>query len=248
VVTAPSRFMARIIAGDFPRTAVKVLYPGTIQPQEPLPSRSRQPTVLFVGRLEPVKGVEYLLQAFVHVSRRHPEARLRIVGEGSQRDALTSLAKMLDLTDAVEFTGWLTGDGLRQEYADATVLVIPSVTPEALGLVGVEALANGCPVIGSNNGAIPEFVDPGVTGAVVEPGDELGLAQAMESFLCGQGKRPEAARAAAVKIRTFYVDAFVENLLDVYRQVLDARSMSPGDVFAHDSRGIASNDGVGRNV
>jgi glycosyltransferase involved in cell wall biosynthesis len=248
VVTAPSRFMARVIAGDFPRTPVKVLYPGTIRPQEPLPSRSQQPTVLFVGRLEPVKGVEHLLRAFAHVSRHHPEARLRIVGEGSQRDALTDLAQMSGVANVVEFTGWLTGDDLRQEYADATVLVIPSVWPEALGLVGVEALANGCPVIGSSNGAIPEFVDPGVTGAVAEPGDELGLARAMESFLVGQSKRAEAAQAAAIKIRTFYVDAFIGNLLELYQQVLEAPSKSPGQVVAHDSHGIAGNDGTGRDV
>jgi glycosyltransferase involved in cell wall biosynthesis len=122
------------------------------------------------------------------------------------------------------------------------------VWPEALGLVGLEALANGCPVIGSSNGAVPEIVEPGVTGAIAEPGDALGLAQAIESFLGGEGKRPEAARAAAVKIRTFYVDGFIENLLEFYRQVLDARSMSPGHVFAHDSRRIAGNDGAGRDV
>jgi glycosyltransferase involved in cell wall biosynthesis len=248
VVTTPSRFMARVIAGDFPRTPVRVLYPGTIQPQEPLASRSRQPTVLFVGRLEPVKGVEHLLRAFAHVSRHHPEARLRIVGEGSQRDALSGLAKVLGLADVVEFTGWVTGDYLRQEYADATVLVMPSVWPEALGLVGVEALANGCPVIGSNNGAIPEFVDPGVTGAVAEPGDELGLAHAIESFLRGQSKRADAVRAAAIKVRAFYVDVFIDNLLELYRQLLDTPSVSPGHVFAPDSRGIGGNDGTGRDA
>jgi len=226
MVAAPSQFVARVIAGDFRRTPVRVLYPGTIEAVHPSAPQTQRPTVLFVGRLEAVKGVEYLLKAFAHVSQRHPEARLRVVGEGSQREALEALARDLDLGEVAEFTGWVTSAHLGREYAGATVVAIPSVAPEALALVGVEALASGRPVIGSKVGGIPELIQCGVTGAVAEPGDDVGLAAAIESFLFDAAKLEKAARVAAVRARDFLVDSFVDSQLRLYREIVPAASRS----------------------
>jgi glycosyltransferase involved in cell wall biosynthesis len=224
MVAVPSQFMARAVAGDFRRTPVRVLYPGTIEAAHSSAPQTQRPTVLFVGRLEAVKGVEYLLKAFAHVSQRHPEARLRVVGEGSQREVLETIAHDLGLSDVVEFTGWVTPAQLWREYGDATVVAIPSVAPEALALVGVEALASGRPVIGSNVGGIPELIQPGVTGAVAEPGDDRGLAEAIESFLCDPAKLEVAARVAAVRVLDFHVEKFVDSQFRLYREVAPAAS------------------------
>lgn len=220
LVTAPSKFIARTVARDFPHTPIEVLYPGIVIPGEAATSRATGSMVLFVGRLEPVKGADHLIRAFAHVYRDHPESRLRIVGEGSGRGSLEKMAADLGLAGVVEFTGWATPEQLARAYVEARVVAIPSVCPEALGLVGVEALANGRPIIGSNVGGIPELVDPGVTGAVVEPRDEHGMARAIESFLWDEDKLEVAAQMSAVKVREFYVDTFIEKQLQLYRRVV----------------------------
>ena len=221
LVIAPSKFMACAIAGDFPRTPVRHIYNGISLPRKaPLPSSSR-PTVLYVGRLEVVKGVDYLIRAFAHVYRDFPETRLRIVGDGSEREALESLTKQLGLGEEVEFAGWIKHGQIRHEYVAATLVAIPSIWPEALGLVGLEALGIGRPIVGTNTGGVAELIDANVTGVIVEPGDEYGLAHAMSGMISDRCKLVDAASASAEKAQAFDSGVFIENLLSVYRKVLD---------------------------
>jgi len=220
LVTVPSKFMASTVSRDFPHTPIKVLYPGTIIPREVSERGSRRPLVLFVGRLERIKGVDWLINAFAEVARDRPESRLRIVGDGHERRALEEMTKELGLTEGVEFTGWLEADELRQEYADASVVVIPSVCPECFPLVGLEALASGRAIIGSNVGGIPELIDPEKTGLIVEPGDISGLAQAIDSLLFDDQRLATAAQRCSVKARDFSMNSFIERQLEAYSHVL----------------------------
>jgi glycosyltransferase involved in cell wall biosynthesis len=221
MVTVPSNFMAHAIAADFPRTSVVTIYPAIVLPRKASLPRSIHPTVLYVGRLEVVKGVDYLITAFAHVFRDLPDARLRVVGDGNHREALENLTKQLGLSGCVEFAGWVKPDQIHHEYTAASVVAIPSVCPEALGLVGLEALAIGRPIVGSNMGGIPELIDANVTGAIVEPRDEHGLARAIGDFLSDPRKLADAASAAAVKACDFDIRVFVGYLLNAYQQVLD---------------------------
>jgi glycosyltransferase involved in cell wall biosynthesis len=222
MIVVPSKFMARTVARDFPRTPTVVLYPEIIVPEKHYSPLSAHPTVLFVGRLELVKGVDYLIRAFARVHRYRPESRLRIVGDGSQRLALENLARELGIDYAVEFTGWVKPGQIHQEYTSATLVAIPSVCPEALGLVGLEALALGLPIVGSNTGGIPELIDIGITGAVVEPRDEGGLAEAIDSFLFNEDRLAVAARASVAKARELFSHSFIEKQLELYQQAINA--------------------------
>ena len=129
--------------------------------------------ILFVGRLEPMKGIDTLLRAFktVCADPSVPESvHLRIVGRGSQRDALKSLSTELGLQERVTFVGHLPAAKVYDEYAQAQIFCGLSRS-EALGNVFLEAQAAGCAVVATNTGGIPDIVQDGKTGVLVKPDD-----------------------------------------------------------------------------
>ena len=140
--------------------------------------------VLFVGRLAEVKGVSYLIEAMKNV-----DAKLAIVGDGPLRQELEQQAKTLK--DKVLFLGSKSHVELPEIYASADLFVGPSVTTkdgqkEGLGLVFLEAMASGLPVIGSNSGGIPEIVKDGVNGFLVEERNTEQLAQKINMILTSE--------------------------------------------------------------
>ena len=146
---------------------------------------SDTPHFLYAGRLAPVKGVELLLGAFARVLSRVPEARLRIVGDGPSRDAVALRVRELGLEGPVSISvgmnaGWL------HELENTWAVVAPSIFREPLGLVPIEAILHGVPVIAPEEGGIMETVVPGKTGLLVRARDEDQLAAAMEAVCAGE--------------------------------------------------------------
>src|SRR5207247_5934205 len=138
--------------------------------------------VLFVGRLVERKGVAHLIEAIARLGSRGP--RLEIVGEGPERPGLEALAARLGVVDRVVFRGKIPPDELQASYARAAVCVLPSVLDargdtEGLGVVLLEAMNHGTPVIASRVGGIPDIVEDGVSGLLVPPGDADALAAAV---------------------------------------------------------------------
>jgi glycosyltransferase involved in cell wall biosynthesis len=192
------------------------------------------PLVGVVARLEPEKGHPTLLEAWPMVLERVPKARLLIVGEGSQRDALEAQADELGLLgepcagDAcvgtrharpgakVVFTG--RRDDVPAVTAALDVAVLPSYR-EAQGLVILEAMALGRPVVASNVGGIPEMVEDGVTGLLVPPRDPAALAAAIVRVLTDHPLADTMARAGRILAHErFCVDRMVRALQDVYEE------------------------------
>jgi glycosyltransferase involved in cell wall biosynthesis len=128
--------------------------------------------VLFAGRLVPSKGVDILIAAAAEV-----DADFVICGEGRQLDELRKLARRLDVERRIQFKGWMDADQLADEFADAAVVVVPSVWPEPFGIVGIEALAAGRPTVASATGGILDWLEDGVCGLTVTPGDAGALAR-----------------------------------------------------------------------
>jgi phosphatidylinositol alpha-1,6-mannosyltransferase len=119
------------------------------------------PVILAVSRLdprEPYKGIELLLRAVALARADEPALRLRIVGDGADRDRLRGVSRALGLDDAVVFTGSLDDKALRTEYERCRIFALPS-TREGFGLVFLEAMAHGKPCVGVRAGAVPELVD-----------------------------------------------------------------------------------------
>jgi glycosyltransferase involved in cell wall biosynthesis len=135
-----------------------------------------KPLLLYVGRLSAEKEVARLRD----VIRALPEARLAIVGDGPVRD---DLERHFNGTPTV-FTGYLRGKTLASAYASADLFVLPSKT-ETLGLVLLEAMASGCPVVACRAGGVPDAVQDGCTGFLFEPTDPDGLVNAVKHALRG---------------------------------------------------------------
>jgi len=139
--------------------------------------------LLTVARLVERKGIKYLLYAMRNVIQRNLNVKLFIVGEGPERQALEKLAQQLSLQKHVTFTGWVSEEKLVSHYASSDIFILPS-TEEALGLVLLEAMSMGLPVVASNVGGIPEIVIDHETGILTPPGDPNALADSIV-FLLG---------------------------------------------------------------
>jgi glycosyltransferase involved in cell wall biosynthesis len=134
--------------------------------------------VFSVGRLIDWKGMKYLIMAMREVVDQVPGAKLVIGGSGPEKESLESMARELGLQGSVIFPGYIDPSDLSEYYSAADVFVLPSIDlngqTEALGVVLIEAMASGTPVIGSNVGGIPDIIRDGYNGFLVPekaPGD-----------------------------------------------------------------------------
>jgi glycosyltransferase involved in cell wall biosynthesis len=163
-------------AADFP--AYMDLAPFAAPP-EPL---SEQPEALFVGVLEAYKNIDGLASAWRSAAPRAPGASLRVVGNGTRTDVAESLARDL----GVRWDRELTPVEVAAAMDDAWVLVLPSRS-EGMGRVIVEAFSRGRGVVGTRAGSIPNLVEDGVSGLLVDPGDPEALAEALVQVLTDRG-------------------------------------------------------------
>jgi glycogen(starch) synthase len=186
-------------------------------------SPARRPTLLFAGRLEYEKGVQTLLHALPVVARRLPEIRLRIVGRGTYADHLHRQARQLGLDGRVRFDGFVDPDRLRDLYVSSHAVVVPSLY-EPFGLVALEAMACGVPVVVSDAGGLRELVDHGATGLRFPAGDHGALARALVRLLCDQDLARRVGRAGrgAVAGRDTWAEAAARTA-EVYRLAIGPR-------------------------
>ena len=180
-------------------------------------------TVLFVGRTVRLKGLHCLVEAMDIVRCRLPGARLVVVGSPFFGAVISDpflrrlKRRALQMGGAVVFAGYVHRDRTRYFYAAADVTVMPSLYNEAFGKVIAESMAVGVPVIGSRRGAIPEIIDDGLNGMLVEdPEDAESLARHIVALLEDHDRRREMGAAArrkavarfATPIRLAHVRAF----------------------------------------
>ena len=134
---------------------------------------------LFVGRVVPAKGLQTLLEAVAGID----DAQLTVTGDGWQRGALEETARELGIATRVRFVGWRNGAALADEYHRCNVVAVPSLWPEPFGIVGLEAMARRRPVVASMTGGIGDWLQNGVTGLGVPPGDVAQLRTALARIL-----------------------------------------------------------------
>jgi glycosyltransferase involved in cell wall biosynthesis len=178
----------------------------------------RGPFLLFVGRLASNKGLVELVGAFASLRRDHPDAELVIVGEdGGMADAVRRRAAELGVAEAVHLTGFLRDERkLASAFTEARLFVLPSEY-EAFGLVLLEALAHGTPVVASRVGGIPEFVPDGKAGILVPPLDVDALGRAIETLWTDEPRRRALGEFGRSKVVPRYRwDAVVDQLERIY--------------------------------
>ncbi|HEY0181923.1 MAG TPA: glycosyltransferase, partial [Rhodopila sp.] len=171
----------------------------------PQTAPARHPTThLFVGRFVEKKGLAVLADAVRRLRARGDLTEVVCVGDGVLRPALEALAREVS---GVTLTGWLPPDAVRTRMTEAISLVVPSIIAadgDAEGLPSVipEAMAQGCPVIGSDQGGIAEAIGGGETGLLVPPGDAAALADAMHRLRQDAGLRDRLGAAGFVHAAT----------------------------------------------
>jgi len=173
------------------------------------------PRILSIARMVPEKDHDTLLAAFYHAAQAYPEAELWLVGDGPRLDAVKALARRLLPGGQVKFLP--PREDLRPLLHQASFLVLSSQT-EALPNVVLEAMAAGLPVVATRVGGVPELVESGRTGWLVNPGDAPGLAAALSQALADSEARQAMGRAG----RERAVEHFsLETMARQYEALLD---------------------------
>ncbi|HEY9633779.1 MAG TPA: glycosyltransferase family 1 protein [Coleofasciculaceae cyanobacterium] len=175
------------------------------------------PLLLYVGRL----GAEKEIERIKPVLEAIPDARLALVGDGPNRSALE---KHFAGTPT-HFVGYLTGKELGSAFASADAFVFPSRT-ETLGLVLLEAMAAGCPVVAARSGGIPDIVTDGVNGYLFDPADENGAIAATVRLLEQQQERETLRQNARAEAERWSWASATRQLQNYYRAVVISDSMS----------------------
>lgn len=182
--------------------------------------------ILGVGRLVPKKGFDTLLDACDILKKRGTDFKCLIAGDGTDADLLLARRDHLDLGDAVEFTGAATQDQIIDLMRKATALCLPCRIAEdgnrdALPTVLLEALACGLPVVSTSISGIPEIIDSGENGILVNPDDPLSLADEMERLLDSEDLRRRFSKSGIIRAREkFDVIKNVGVLKDLFYQSL----------------------------
>jgi glycosyltransferase involved in cell wall biosynthesis len=174
-----------------------------------------QHLIVYLGRLRPVKGVEYGIRAFATAHTQCPEIRMALVGEGDQRGYLESLVRELGIVDFVSFLG--VRNDVPELFAAADSVLMPSLN-EGFPRTAIEAMAAGKPVIATRVGGTPEAIVDGTTGLLVPPKDAEALSGAIVRLVNDaelQAKLGKAGRERAEK--NYSVDKYISRLDEMYR-------------------------------
>lgn len=225
---AVSKFLQeRLIGLGFPPDRIRQHYIG-VDPQRftPLPAAERSLDIVCVGRLMEAKGIGDLIQAFSRIARAFPESRLRLIGDGPDRQKFVSLAADCKLSDRVRFEGVMPHTDVAELVRRCAVSVLVSkrganAWEEAFGLASIEAAAAGLPVVVSTNGGLPETVLHGETGFVVTEGDINGIADALTRLLSDAAMREQMGRAGRARVlQDFNLPRQTQLLEDIYLEAI----------------------------
>ena len=214
---------------DRPETSDVVGFSGNPPEAGPRPESSDvvaspdTENILFVGRLVERKGVQHLIEAMTRLEDR--PTRLHVVGDGPMRAELKRIARERRVLDRVIFHGFVSTDELRSHFAACDAFVLPAVRDEkgdveGLGVVLVEALSYGKPVVASRSGGIVDVIRDDETGLLVPPGDPVALADAIRRVLDDPDLAARLGRAGRAHVEAnFSWPAITDRLVALYRRL-----------------------------
>ncbi len=174
------------------------------------------PVVGWVGRFFPVKGVRHLIDGFAALLAREPRAWLVLVGQGPEESALRAQCARLGIAHRVVFAGFQRETQRYVRMFD--VSVVPSLE-EGFGLVALEALALGVPVVASRLGGLPDVVSDERSGVLVEPANAQAIAQAVARLLGDPALRRRMGAVGRAECRRYSLDGYVDRLTTLYREL-----------------------------
>jgi glycosyltransferase involved in cell wall biosynthesis len=185
--------------------------------------------IAIAGRLHEQKGVLQLFQMLRALAPEFPRLRLLVMGHRQVYDEqFAAAAGELGIADRVVPTGWLDGDELACAYAAADVFVTPSICFDTFGLVNLEAMEHGKPVVATAFGGSPEVVEHGVTGFIANPFDTAAFAGRIAELLRDPGLARRLGAAGRERAgRNFAIERLAAEFLDEYRTAVE-RAASGG--------------------
>lgn len=183
--------------------------------------RDGKMNILFVGRLEKRKGFSYLLRAFVRVKREYPNVRLIAVGPFSEKAKLRyeSFTESHDLSD-VHLIGYVSKPDLARYYRSCDVFCAPSTGGESFGIILLEAMASGKPIVASDIDGYRAVIHDGHDGLLVQPKDDEHLASSLLRLLRDTELRETLTRNGLVTVQQYSWEKIAGRVLDYYRAVL----------------------------
>lgn len=208
----PSKYLLRqLVIGGFPEEKLRHL-PHGVDPGIVEPRYDHDNYMLFVGRLVPEKGVETVIR----LARLLPDINFKIVGVGPAQDRLHLLSHG---HANIELLGFKAGDALKDLYRGAQAVLLPSQVEDVFPLTVLEAFAAGKPVIGSHVGGVPEMIEDGQTGFLVQPTDLHGWTEAVMRLAYDDYLRSEMSKhARAAAETTFHINKHFAGLKRIYAE------------------------------
>jgi phosphatidylinositol alpha-mannosyltransferase len=179
-----------------------------------------RPNILFVSRLEKRKGLNYLLEAFRRVKEEVPDCRLIVVGPGTRLRRKYEKYVARNRIQDVFFVGFVPYDELPCYYQTADIFCAPSIASESFGIILLEAMAMGKPVVASSIEGYASVVSHGVDGLLVPPADKESLAQALISLLGEEALRREMGARGREKALEHSWERIARRILDYYVRIL----------------------------
>ena len=176
--------------------------------------------IAYVGRIEKLKGVEYLIRAMPKIIRKYPNVILAIAGAGHYEDHLKRTVKELKIEQNVNFLGHLRREQLFDLYKRLKILIVPSIWPEPFGKIGIEAMSVGRPVIATNIGGISEWLLNGETGFLIPPKDSSMIADKVIELLSNQALLKDMSYKARIQAENFSIEEHVKKIVKLYKEII----------------------------
>ncbi len=213
-----SEFMKRnLVANGIDKNKIHII-PYFTYPKETQNTSDDAKTILFAGRICKSKGPDYLIRAVKFIRQPY---RLTIAGDGYYTGHIKSLAQVLGVYDNIDFRGWLNQKELDICYEQASVVVIPSVWPEPFGIVGIEAMSYGKPVVAFDSGGISEWLSNQEGGFLVRKNDIAALADRINTLLEDTQLRKRFGENGARVVREkFSPQRHIELLLNLFSKFI----------------------------
>jgi glycosyltransferase involved in cell wall biosynthesis len=217
-----TRYMRReLLRNDFPDQRITVLPLMTTMNRDGsiAATAAAQKRLLFVGRLDRAKGGQELIAALALMDRQQ-EWQVDVIGEGEMLPELKQRVAIHALEGRVHFHGRVEATEMPGYYRRARVVVMPSMIPESFGLVGIEAMACGRPVVAFDSGGIRDWLADGVTGFLVERGNILDLASRIEQLFADDQLVESMGIGAMQRVQQLYRPAIhIPQLISLYEAV-----------------------------
>ena len=180
--------------------------------------------ILYAGRFDLGKGIEYLIGAITHVVKKHDNCNFVFVGDGAIRQQAENLARKLKVSKHVVFEGFVPYDKINKYYQRCDIVVVPSVWPEPFGRSLIEAMACGKPVVTTKVGGIPEVIENGKNGLLVEPANSQEMANAITTLLRDEEMRLKMGkRGRKIAEEKYNAEVIARRVLKIYEDILNER-------------------------